>query len=117
MSQRKAYFDEKVTDDTVTYEFWKPVIFFHPMGDGLRLSHQGVKALTKLDTAHVVDSVSADRERPSKHYIFLARFCRKPYFIGKSKIIFFDEEEAFLFKLCDGDIDNVQEVAPERLDD
>lgn len=116
MSQRRAYFDEKVTDDTVTYEFWSPVVFFHPMGDGLRLSNHGAKVLAKLDTAYEIDSVE-ERERPAKHYLFLARFCRKPYFIGKSKIIFFDEEEAFLFKLCDGDIDNVQEVAPEKLDD
>ena len=47
---------------------------------------------------------------PSKHYVFLTRYCKAPYYIGMKSIVFFDEDEALIFKLCDGDIDNVKTV-------
>ena len=119
MNPREKYFEE--IGEQLSYNEWARYIFFYPTGDGLRLSIVGQTIMSihypsyTVDSKSEFDSVPGREVRKSKHYIFLARFCRKPYYISRDQIIFFDEEEAFLFKLCDGDIDNVQEVAPERL--
>ena len=116
MSGRQQYFDSTVSGQKYTYDEWMRVMFFHPIGDALRLSNDGLKLFKKHFPYHIVDSSNAETMiRTSGHFIFLARFCRQPYHIGATTITFFDEEEAFLFKLCDGDVDNVQAVAPEKL--
>ena len=98
-------------------------IFFHPGGSALRINNNGLEFLKTYYPHYIIEvndninSVAGHNTKgmPSKHYVFLTRFCRKPYYIGSKKIVFFDEEEAFLFKLCDGDIENVKAVAPEKL--
>ena len=115
-SERQKYFDSTALGQKFTYDEWKKQVFFHPTGDGLRLSRDGLTIFKRHFPYHVVDSKSETNGRTSGHYIFLARFCRKPYYIGLKRITFFDEEEAFLFKMCDGDVDNVKEISPERLE-
>lgn len=117
MNKRLAYYKEIDEKNQTPFNVWSNTTFYHPMGDGLRLSISGLIYLESLTTCYDIESDPGSEPRPSKHYLFLARFCRKPYYIGLKKITFFDEEEAFLFKLCDGNIDNVQEVSPEKLDD
>lgn len=114
-NQRQKYFDSTAKGQKTTYDKWMREVFFHPMGDGLRLGNAGLKLFKKHFSYHVVDSNPGPGHRTSGHYIFLARFCREPYHIGSEAITFFDDEEAFLFKLCDGDVDNVKDVAPEKL--
>ena len=65
---------------------------------------------------HIVEVLAGSdkREIPAKNYIFLARYCKAPYYIGTDKLVFFDEDEAFLFKLCDGDIENVDQVTQDE---
>ena len=116
MSKRQKYFDATSAGQKFTFDEWMRVTFFHPIGDALRLSNDGLKLFKKHFSYHIVDSNSENMVRTSGHFIFLARFCRQPYHIGTKTITFFDEEEAFLFKLCDGDVDNVQAVAPEKLE-
>ncbi len=116
MSRRQKYFDLTVYGQKYTYDEWMRVMFFHPIGDGLRLNNYGLVIFKKTFPYHIVDSKPGQEKRTSGHYIFLARFCRQPYHIGTKTITFFDEEEAFLFKLCDGNVDNVQAVAPEKLE-
>lgn len=97
--------------------------FFHPGGTALRLKNEGLAFLKNYYPHHIIEFdpkinkpvISSTKYMPSKHYVFLTQFCRKPYYIGSKMIIFFDEEEAFLFKLCDGDINNVKAIAPEKL--
>lgn len=113
--------DHKTETELKKYKIFCSNLFFHPGGEALRLCNDGVKFLEKYHTSHTIDIIEFQKSgtntsnMPSKHFVFLSRFCRKPYYIGMKKIIFFDEEEAFLFKLCDGDIDNVKTVAPEKL--
>ena len=60
-----------------------------------------------------VEIMDEDHNReimPSKHFVFLMHYCKAPYYIRKNGIIFLDEDEALIFKLCDGDIDNVKTV-------
>lgn len=101
------------------YKTFSASFFFFPAGDKLRLNYEGLEFLKKIFEPFEVEVVDqkSKRQIPSKHYVFLAKFCRKPYYIGNRRIVFFDDEEAFLFKMCDGDIDNVQEISPERLND
>jgi len=115
MSRRQQYFAQIATGQKLTYQEWCREVFFHPIGDYMRLNRFGLELFKSHLTHHIVDSVTDTGVRASKHYIFLSRFCRQPYYIAPSIIVFFDEEEAFLFKLCDGDVDNVAEVAPEKL--
>ena len=100
----------------IDYDGWMRQVFFHPRGDGLRLSRDGLTIFKRHFPYYTVESKPVPEQRTSGHYIFLARFCRKPYHIGLDTITFFDEEEAFLFKMCDGDVDNVKEISPERLE-
>lgn len=116
MSERQKYFEKTAQGQKFTYNEWILAIFFHPMGDGLRLGGIGLKLFKKHFPYHIVESDPGPEHRTSGHYLFLAQFCRQPYHIGLKTITFFDEEEAFLFKLCDGNIDNVKDVAPEKLE-
>ena len=102
-----------------TFKEFCHAAYFHPVGSAKRLKNHGYMFLRKYYPCHEVEVPITEKRKniPAKHYLFLARFCRKPYYIGKKKIIFFDEEEGFLFKLCDGDIDNVKTVSPEMLDE
>ena len=112
--ERQKIYDE--TGTPMTFKEFNEKIFFTLAGDGIRLSLDGLRFFkSKAHPIHVVDLTEARRAFPSKHFIFLARFCRKPYYIGTDNIYFLDEEEAFLFKMCDGDIENVKSVAPEKL--
>ncbi len=115
MSIRKEIYEE--SKSKLSFEDFCHLYFFHPVGDALRLNHEGFKALKLRLPCYEVDVIEKldKRKMPGKHFIFLARFCRRPYYIGKNKITFFDEEEAFIFKLCDGDIENVKEVSPKKL--
>lgn len=114
---REKYYEKSTNGQQLTYDEWIKNVFWFPTGDGMRLKFEGCKLLKKYFPHHIVESIAGDdKPRTSKHLIFLARFCRQPYYIyGSEHIVFFDEEEAFIFKLCDGDIDNVEEVAPEKL--
>lgn len=113
----------KTTTELKEYQKFCSKIFFHPGGKALRLRSDGLDFLKSYYPHYIVEisdginvaTGSNTKGMPSKHYVFLTRFCRKPYYIGSKRIVFFDEEEAFLFKLCDGDIDNVKAVAPEKL--
>lgn len=100
-----------------TYSQFCRDYFFHPVNESKRLNRNGLTFFRKFYPCYEVDVLEKIEKSqiPTKHYLFLARFCRKPYYIGTNKIVFFDEEEAFLFKMCDGDIDNVSKIAPERL--
>jgi len=115
--ERQKYFDLMSSSTfNLRSDEWMRNVFFHPIGDGLRLSNNGLKLFKTHFPYHTVESKPGPEHRTSGHYIFLARFCRKPYHIALDTIIFFDEEEAFLFKMCDGDVDNVKEISPERLE-
>lgn len=87
--------------------------YYHPVGDYKRLKQKGYILFKKIYPYFVVDVLEGlDKHiMPSKHYLFLARYCKKPYYISQDKIIFFDEQEAFIFKMCDGNIDNVKEIS------
>lgn len=122
MSERQAIYDEIYLRFKSSMEFKQfcGLYFFHPVGDALRLNHDGLLMLRNYMPEFIVDVLNPKNPGknltlPGKHFIYLARFCRKPYYIGANEIIFFDEEEAFIFKLCDGDIENVKEIAPEKL--
>lgn len=107
---------QEVVNAKLDFQAFNGTIFFTPAGDHLRLSYDGLNFFkSRQYTIHVVELSELKRDFPAKHFIFLARFCRKPYYIGSDKIHFLDEEEAFLFKMCDGDIENVKTVAPEKL--
>lgn len=97
-----------------TYKEFCAGVFFHPGGKALRIRYDGVKTLSECYTQHVVDILDETQTKKhmvAKHFVFLTRYCNGPYYIGKNKIIFFDEDEAFIFKLCGGDIDNVKKVS------
>lgn len=97
-----------------TYKEFCAAVFFHPGGKTVRLRKDGVKTLEISYTSHIVevlDRTKTKKNMPSKHFVFLTRYCKGPYYIATHEIIFFDEDEAFIFKMCDGDIDNVKEVA------
>lgn len=116
---RQEYYEKSSPGSSLTYDEWVKDVFWFPVGEEMRLKFDGFKLLKKHFPCHIIDQVARE-EKPikSKHLIFLARFCRQPYYIyGSDHIAFFDEEEAFIFKLCDGDIDNVEQIAPERLPD
>lgn len=88
-------------------------IFFHPGGKSLRLNFYGMNFLAKYLPCHVIEVLNKKQNKktmPSKHYVFLGKYAKKPYYIGEHTITFFDEDAAFLFKLCDGDISNVKTV-------
>lgn len=123
MTERQELYDyitekypKHITPKIDTFEKFCLYVFWWPNGDFVRITWKGVLVLKKAYTCHEVSSINTgEHSSPSKHFLFLSKFCRKPYYIGKDKIIFFDEEEALLFKLCDGDVDNVQQVSPEQL--
>ena len=96
------------------YKEFCRAVFFHPVGSTLRLRHSGFKTLSAYYPHYMVEIMDKDQTRanmPSKHYVFLGRQCKAPYYIGMHEIIFFDEDEAFIFKMCDGDIDNVKTIS------
>ena len=96
-----------------TYKEFCAIVFFHPGGKALRLRSNGLDILSKHYPHYDVEILDETRNRknmPSKHYVFLTRYCKAPYYIGMNEITFFDEDEALIFKLCDGDIDNVETV-------
>ena len=117
MKTRQDYFTQIASDQKETYDDWCKRMFFHPIGGALRLNGTGVEEFQKFFTGHLVNAIDVEHQRKSGDYIFLARFCRMPYYIAHTYIMFFDEEEAFLFKLCDGNVDNVKDIAPERLEE
>ena len=115
MSERQKIFDK--ADTKMKFDSFCKEFFWHPVGDALRLSNTGLTYLKECIPYFEVEVLDKNniKSMPGKHFIYLARFCRKPYYIGVREIVFFDEEEAFIFKLCDGDIENVREIAPEKL--
>ncbi len=115
MSMRKEIFHSTNSDEQMSFEKFCKKNFWHPVGKALRLSDAGMKYLKTHLPCFEVDVVEKlDKSKmPGKHFIFLARYCKRPYYIGTNKIFFFDEEEAFIFKLCDGDIENVKEISSE----
>lgn len=97
-----------------TYKEFCAAVFFHPGGKALRLRFSGLDTLSKHYPHYdveILDTTQNRKNMPSKHYVFLTRYCKAPYYIGMNTIVFFDEDEALIFKLCDGDIDNVETVA------
>lgn len=109
MSQRQKYYQDFIAHpEAVDYKTWCQTVWFYPTGEQLRLNSLGVELFSQKFTPYTV-LVPADR-RKAKHYLFLNRYCKKPYFIEAGKVIFFDEHEAMVFKLCDGDFDNVDEL-------
>lgn len=120
--KRKQIFDEFLSSmndlsrTNISFHEFCSTYFFHPSSDAIRLNFYGSNILSMSLKCYKVDVVGQKKsEIPFKHYHYLAKFCRKPYYIGENYIMFFDEEEAFLFKLCDGSIDNVKEVSPNSL--
>jgi len=115
MKSRISIYNDLVVNNNIidTYSNFVKSYFFHPGGDALRLSSLGLKYLSQYYTCHTIDVLEKGHSRtrmPSKHYVFLGKYCKTPYYIDMYNIVFFDEETAFLFKLCDGDIDNVKSV-------
>lgn len=108
-------FKEKYNQGDITsYKQFCANVFFQPGGKTLRLNSKGVKILELCYTSHIVevmDKTQSKKTMPAKHFVFLTRYCKGPYYIGAHQITFFDEDEAFIFKMCDGDIDNVKTVA------
>lgn len=118
---RKEIYDElKMKDSTIVgmnlNDFCR-ITFWHPgtITNAKRLKSSGLTILKQYYPHFVVDVFDKKPkvDIPAKHYVFLAKFCKKPYYIGTNRIIFFDQEEAFIFKMCDGDVDNVKEVSSE----
>lgn len=115
MSIRQKVFQD-VQDqhnEELDYKKFCREVFFHPGGESLRLNFKGCGFLADYLPCNVVDIVDKTQSittMPSKHYVFLSKYSKLPYYMGKHTITFFDEEAAFLFKLCDGDIDNVKKV-------
>ena len=112
----RVYWTEsgKISSISDQYKKFCANVFFHPGGKSLRLNYDGVKILNKCFASFKVDILDQTRSRermPSKHFVFLTRYCKAPYYIGRQYITFFDEEEALVFKLCDGDIENVTSVS------
>lgn len=115
MSIRQQVFDDVQTqvDEELDYKKFCREVFFHPGGESLRLNFKGSIFLSDYLPCHVVDIVDKTQSlktMPSKHFVFLSKYSKLPYYMGKNSITFFDEDAAFLFKLCDGDIDNVKKV-------
>lgn len=115
---RKSIYDDakKLWEDEEAppYKKFCADFFFHPGGKALRLRSIGVKLLSSCYTPHIVEIMDKKQSRkkmPAKHFVFLTRYCKGPYYIGTHEIVFFEEDEAFIFKMCDGDIDNVKTVA------
>lgn len=110
---RKKIHEECGKNYSLSYQEFCAMIFFQPGGTTLRLKSYGWEILSNHYPSHIVHIVDKSRTRdkmPSKHYVFLTRYCKAPYYIGLTAISFFDEEEAMVFKLCDGDIDNVKKI-------
>lgn len=106
--------DQLSNKDRTAYKKFCANVFFQPGGNTLRLKTEGVTVLETYYTSHIVeiiDKTQTKKNMPAKHYVFLTRYCKGPYYIGSRSITFFDEDEAFIFKMCDGDIDNVKTVA------
>jgi len=115
MNVRQDVFDAVQSQIDLDIDFKKlcAEIYFHPGGDTLRLSFKGLVFLSDYLPSNKVDVLIENQNRktmPSKHYVFLTRYNKMPYYIGGKYITFFDEDAAFLFKMCDGDIENVKEV-------
>lgn len=85
-------------------------LYYHPVGEHKRLKQRGFMIFKSTYPHYVVKIIDGPDKSlmPSKHFIFLARYCKSPYYIGSDQIVFFDEQEAFVFKMCDGNIDNVK---------
>ncbi len=120
-TRKEIYDDLKIRDDEefkdINFNDFCRMMFWHPgtTTSAKRLKSSGLTILKQYYPHFNVEVLDKKpkAEIPAKHYVFLAKYCKKPYYIGTNKIIFFDQEEAFIFKMCDGDIDNVKEVSSE----
>ena len=115
MESRKSLFEDlqEQHDLNISFRYFCILYCFHPGGESLRLNHKGIKFLSDFYPCHAIDVVDKNQSKktmPSKHYVFLGKYCKMPYYIGEHHITVLDEDAAFLFKLCDGDIDNVKTV-------
>jgi hypothetical protein len=113
MDIRKKYYQmfidhPKANDYHEFHEFglWCRTVWFYPTGDQIRLNWFGVGLFSEMLPSYEV-WIPEDR-RKSKHYLFLNRYCKEPYYIEPGKAVFFNENEAMVFKLCDGDLDNLE---------
>lgn len=121
-TRKEIYDDLKIRDNEefndINFNDFCRMTFWHPgtITNAKRLKSSGLTILKQYYPHFVVDvfDKKPKAEIPAKHYVFLAKFCKKPYYIGTNRIIFFDQEEAFIFKMCDGDVDNVKEVSAEE---
>lgn len=108
---RQKYYQSFMQHPDITnYQDWCRQIWFHPAGKEIRLSSLGLALFREAQTMHTVRLSEKDR-RKAKHYIFLSKYCKEPYYIDPEKVVFCDEHEAMVFKLCDGDFDNVNEIS------
>ena len=99
--------------DKMSFKEFCASIFFHPGGKALRLRANGIAILKDFFPTFDVDIMDKEQSKknmPSKHFVFLMKYCKAPYYIRNNGVIFLDEEEALIFKLCDGDIANVKNV-------
>ena len=87
--------------------------FWGPGGDSIRLKNNGLTYLKEYYTIHTVEVLGKLEKdnMPSKHFVYLSKYCKFPYYIGTNRVMFLNEEEAFIFKMVDGDIDNVKDIS------
>lgn len=113
---RKAFWEElrnsypdSPLPELQDYKQFAKKIFFSTSGDGKRVRYDFWKLFPDFDR-HEVETPYMLKDFPPKFYLFLSKTCERPYYIGNHNIIFVDENEAFTFKLCDGDIDTWRAV-------
>ncbi len=86
--------------------------FYHPAGDEKRLRQYGYMIFKKYFESYDIewsDNIVPE-QLPSKHLYWLTTECKQLYYIGRDKIVFFDKNDAIIFKLCDGDMDTIEKV-------
>lgn len=117
LSYRKAIYNYLLRIDPdsfneIPFEEFCRDCFYHPTGDEKRLRQYGCSLLRNYFPSYYVEWQEniVPEQLPSKHLYWLTKYCKQAYYIGRDKIIFFDEDDALIFKLCDSDMDIVKEV-------
>lgn len=110
MNTRQKYYNLFMGDnsDLTDYATWCKTVWFYPTGAQIRLNSLGLELFSQQLPHHTV--LIPEDHRKAKHYLFLSKYCREPYFIEPGRAVFFDEQEAMVFRLCDGDFDNFDEI-------
>lgn len=89
-------------------DFLRKIFVNYRNNSGLRLSDNGFDLLSKISKYWVI-SIQEDFKIKQKHFLFLEKNIKSPYYFSeKNKIlILFDEKWAMTLKLIDGNLDQM----------